>query len=208
MSDRAWWWHDGALSTSTGALSLALTCSAVRLAWAALPVLATFLPCSFAPLLTLLLLVPLPGWLLGCLLGYLFVCLLALYPPWLVCFLFAWLLASLFHHSCVKQLSNRQSSGEKLCSKTNTCVLKLGSTKKTNQKRSEHKDFLNPPLISFQASTIAVMVLPLFAPYLGILITLHFTAAAFCTSCHFLIKIKAAAQRKRKQIDQMLNLHL
>ena len=116
MSDRAWWWHDGALSTSTGALSLALTCSAVRLAWAALPVLATLLPCSLASCSLAWLL----DWLLGCLLGYLFVCLLALYPTWLVCFLFAWLLASLFHHSCVKQLSNRQSSGEKLCSKTNT----------------------------------------------------------------------------------------
>ena len=46
----------------------------------------------------------------------------------------------------------------------------------------------------------------LFAPYLGILITLHFTTAAFCTSCHFLIKIKAAAQRKRKQVDQMVKL--
>ena len=101
MSDRAWWWHGGALSTKTGALSLALTCSAVRLAWAALPVLATFLPC-----------------LLGCLLGYLFVCFLAL----LVCVLFAWLLPSLFHHSCVKQPPNPQSSGEKLCSKSNTYI--------------------------------------------------------------------------------------
>ena len=143
MSDRAWWWHDDALSTPTGALSLALTCSAVRLAWAALPVLATFLP--LACLGTLLPCSPL-AWLVGCLLGYLSVCLLALYPTWLVCFLFAWLLASLFHHSCVKQLSNRQSSGEKLCSKTNTCILKLGSRKKTNQKRFEYKGFLNPSL--------------------------------------------------------------
>ena len=48
----------------------------------------------------------------------------------------------------------------------------------------------------------------LFAPYLGILITLHFTAAAFCTSCHFLIKIKAAAQRKKNKLIRWLNLHL
>ena len=64
MSDRAWWWHDGALSTPTGALSLALTCSAVRLAWAALPVLATLPPCLLACLAYLL------CWFVTCLLGY------------------------------------------------------------------------------------------------------------------------------------------